>query len=70
MDLEAQAEMIQGFVDKGNFHAAYNLALSALNECRRRQDQAGIDRFLQVIQRIVDTLAAEFGSKPSKQAEN
>ena len=63
MDIELEAGRIQEFVDRGNFHAAYNIALSALNQCRREDDQAGIDRFIEIIRGIVDTLAAEFGSQ-------
>jgi hypothetical protein len=63
MDLDAQAKVVQGFVDKGNYHAAYNIALSGLNACRRNNDQAGIDRFIDIIKTVVDSLATEFGSQ-------
>lgn len=63
MNIEVEAERVQGFVDKGNYHAAYNIALSGLNECRRNEDQQGIDRFIDIIRGIVDTLAGEFGSQ-------
>ena len=63
MDAEAEAEKIQDFVDRGNYHAAYNIALSALNACRRDNDQAGVDRFIEIIRSVVDALAAEFGSQ-------
>lgn len=63
MDIELEAGRIQEFVERGNFHAAYNIALSALNQCRREGDQVGIDRFIAIIRGIVDTLAAEFGSQ-------
>ena len=66
MDIEAEAKRIQDFVDKGNYHAAYNIALSGLNACRRDNDQAGIDRFLDIIRAVVDSLASEFGSQPDK----
>jgi hypothetical protein len=62
MDIESETVRIQGFVDKGNYHAAINLALSALNECRRSADQAGVDHFLNVIGHIVATLADQYGS--------
>lgn len=62
MDIEAEAREIQNFVNKGNYHAAYNIALSGLNACRRENNQAGIDRFIGIIRGIVDSLAAEFGS--------
>ena len=61
MDIEAEAKRVQEFVDKGNYHAAYNIALSGLNACRRNNDQPGIDRFLDIIRAVVDALAAEFG---------
>ncbi|NNE63262.1 MAG: hypothetical protein HKN34_04195 [Gammaproteobacteria bacterium] len=62
MDIESETKEIQNFVDKGNYHAAYNIALSALNACRRENDQPGIDHFIGVIRGIVDSLADEFGS--------
>lgn len=64
MDIEAEVKSIQGFVDKGNYHAAINIAISAMNECRRKNDQAGIDKFLDVIKGIANTMAEEFGSMP------
>jgi hypothetical protein len=63
MDIEVEAINVRGFVDKGNYHAAYNIALSGLNACRRNNDQAGVDRFIDIIRAVVDALAAEFGSK-------
>ena len=63
MDIKSEINRIQDFVDKGNYHAAINIALSALNECRRNNDQAGVDEFIGIIKGIVQTLAEEFGSK-------
>ncbi len=63
MDIEAETVRIQEFVTKGNYHAAINLALSAMNECRRNTDQPGVDRFLKLINDIIRTLTEEFGSK-------
>jgi len=63
MDIEVEARRVQDFVDKGNYHAAYNIALSGLNACRRNNDQAGINRFLDIIRAVVESLAAEFGSQ-------
>ena len=60
MDIEAEAAYIQSFVDKGNYHAAYNIALSGMNACRRENNQQGVDRFIIIIRQIVDALAAEF----------
>ncbi len=65
MNIKSQTKKIQGFVDKGNYHAAYNIALSGLNACRRDNDQAGIDLFIDIIKGIVDSLAKEFGSQSS-----
>lgn len=62
MDIELEAERIQSFVDKGNYHAAYNIALSGLNACRRSNDPSGVDRFILIIRGVVDALAAEFSS--------
>ena len=63
MGIEAEAKHVQDFVDKGNYHAAYNIALSGLNACRRNNDQAGTDQFIEIIRGVVDALAAEFGSQ-------
>ncbi len=63
MDIRAEKESIQTHVDRGNYHAGINLAISAMNECRRTEDQAGVDEFLDFIKGIVDTMADEFGSK-------
>ena len=63
MDIESEAERIQDFIDKGNYHAAYNIALSGLNACRRENDQTGVDRFIKIIRGIVDSLVEEFGSQ-------
>ena len=62
MNIESEAENIQSFVDKGNYHAAYNIALSGMNACRRTNDQAGIDQFIDIIRGVVESLAAEFGT--------
>ena len=63
MNIETEIKRIQDFVDKGNYHAAINIALSALNECRRNKDQTGVDRFIDIIRGIVQTLAGQFGSQ-------
>jgi len=63
MDAEAEIERIQDFVEKGNYHAAMNIALSALNACRRNKDQAGIHMFIDIIKGIVQKLAEEFGNQ-------
>lgn len=63
MDIELYKDEVQGFVDRGNYHAAINIALSGLNECRRNNDQACIDRCLNVIEHVIQQLARQFGSK-------
>ncbi len=62
MDIEAETRHIQQFVEQGNFHAAYNIALSALNDRRKHRDQSGIDHFIGVIRSVVDALAQAYGS--------
>lgn len=63
MDIEAEIDRIQSFVDRSNYHAAMNLAISALNECRRNNDQVGTDIFLRLINDIGVTMTREFGSQ-------
>lgn len=63
MDIEAETARIREHVDKGNYHAGMNLAISAMNECRREEDQAGVDHFLDMIKGIADTLTETFGSQ-------
>jgi hypothetical protein len=60
MDIDAETQRVEGFVSAGNYHAAYNIALSALNACRRNNDQQGVDRMLGCIQKVVDALSQEF----------
>lgn len=62
MDIEAETGQVEEFVQRGNYHAAYNVALSAMNACRKDGDQAGVDHFIDLIRGIVERLAAEFGS--------
>ena len=62
MDIASESRVIQEFVDKGNYHAAMNIAISALNDRRRNNDQFGVDVFLGVIKGISDTIITEFGS--------
>lgn len=63
MDIDSQARQIEEFVQGGNYHAALNIALSAVNECRRNNDQAGVDTFLGIIEGITGTLVREYGSQ-------
>lgn len=62
MDIEAETDRIQAFVARGNYHAAINLAISAMNACRHVGDQVGVDRFLALIKSIVQTMEEAFGS--------
>ena len=62
MNIESEINRIQEFVDKGNYHAAINIAISAMNECRRNNDQVGTDLFIGMIKAIADTIAEQFGS--------
>ncbi len=63
MNIEAEKASIQKHVDKGNYHAAINLAISAINECRKNDNQNGVDVFIAFIREIIDVVDAEFGSK-------
>ncbi len=63
MDLDSQARQIEEFVQGGNYHAALNIALSGVNECRRNDDPAGVDTFLGIIQDITRTLLREYGGQ-------
>ncbi len=63
--IEQEQQRIQSFIDKGNYHAAMNLAISAMNACRREHNQQGVDFFINTIQSIVDTVRREFGSTQS-----
>ena len=64
MNIESEKNEIKSHVDKGNYHAAINIAISAMNACRRNDEQAGVDTFLALIKDIVQTMTDEFGSKP------
>ena len=66
MDIEFETKEVQRFVLEGNYHAAYNIALSGLNACRKNNDQAGIDQFINIIKGVVDSLAAEFGGQSNQ----
>ena len=63
MNLTTETDRINEFSVKGNYHAAINLALSAMNECRRNHDQQGVDHFINLIKQITEKISEEFGSK-------
>jgi hypothetical protein len=60
MEIKSYTDNIQMHLTKGNYHAAFNLALSGLNECRRNRDQAGVNHFLENIKTITHTIVTEF----------
>jgi len=62
MNIESEVVRIQEFVDKGNYHAAINIAISAMNDCRKNKKQVGIDKFIDIMRGIINTMAKEFGS--------
>lgn len=63
MDIKSYQDEVQGFVDRGNYHAAFNIALSGLNACQREHDQTGVDQCLSVIEEVIQHLVEEFGSE-------
>lgn len=62
MDISSYTDQIQKFILIRNYHAAVNIAISGLNECRRNDDQCGVDKFVNIIKGIAQTMAHEFGS--------
>ena len=63
MELENETTRINEFASLGNYHAAINLALSAMNECRRNQDQQGVDHFINLIKQLTEKINEDFCSK-------
>lgn len=61
MDIQSETNRIESFIERGNYHAAVNLAISALNECRRTDNQDCADTFLRLINKI--SITREYGSK-------
>ena len=62
MDMTSYTDKIKKFLKIQNYHAAVNIAISGLNECRRNDDQCGVDKFVSIIKGIAQTMAHEFGS--------
>jgi hypothetical protein len=62
MDVESTINEIQSHIERGNYHAGINIAISGLNEGRRNNDQACVDTFLDVIKGITQRMSQEFGS--------
>ena len=62
MDLESLRSEVQAFTDRGNYHAAVNVALSGLNAGVRQRDQASVDQCLSIIESVIRQLVTEFGS--------
>jgi len=63
MNSDAEIKRVQEFVDKENYHAAINIALSAMNEGRRKKNQEQVDVFLRVISDIVLNMSHQYGSR-------
>ena len=63
MSIESTIDEVQSHIDRGNYHAGINIAISGLNEGRRNNDQVCVDTFLGVIQGITQRMAQEFGSE-------
>lgn len=62
MDINTEIDRVQEFVVKGNYHAAINVAISAMNDCRKHENQEGIDTFIEIMRGIINTMGEEFGS--------
>ena len=63
MNINDEFVRINDFISRSNYHAAINLSISAMNECRRSQDQQGVDRFIDLMQTIIDQMREKFASK-------
>jgi hypothetical protein len=63
MKMNAYKQEVHGLADRGNYHAAINVALSGLNQCRKEHSQKDVDECLQVIEGLTTRLVQEFGSK-------
>jgi hypothetical protein len=63
MNMSAFRDEVQGFAARGNYHAALNVALSGMNQCRKVHDQQGVDQCLHIIEDLITGLVQEFGSK-------
>ena len=63
MDIETETARVRSFVDRGNFHAALNIALSAMNAARREDDQQATNHFLDLMADIITTMRQQFGSQ-------
>ena len=63
MNIKSEKENIWGHVDKGNYHAAINLAISAMKKNKKNDNQEGVDIFIAFIREIIDVMDNEFGSK-------
>ena len=63
MDIESETKRIRDFVDRGNFHAAMNLSISAMNACDRTGDRAGVDHFLELISEIVGIMRMKYSGE-------
>ena len=69
MDIVGYTDETRGFVEEGNYHAALNIALPGLNECRRNGYHVCVDKFVGIIKDIALTLEREFGSQEGIEQE-
>ena len=60
-DIDAELKLISGFVIKGNYHAAMNISISALNKCRQQDNQEGVNTFLGMIRKITEHMTEKYG---------
>ena len=70
MDFEPDTEKIQSLMQKGNLHAAYNIALSGVNEGKRKKDTATIKHFLTYIKAITQLIESTCTLEINPQASN
>jgi hypothetical protein len=63
MNMNACRDEVQGLAARGNYHAAINVALSGMNQCRKAHDQECVDQCLHIIEGLIARLVQEFGSK-------
>ncbi|MDH3466439.1 MAG: hypothetical protein OES26_11125 [Gammaproteobacteria bacterium] len=70
MDIESYIDKIRMFMEEGNYHAAFNIAISGINKGRSINDQSSIDQFVGLIKAITVIVATEYGSKDYLQKDN
>jgi adenine C2-methylase RlmN of 23S rRNA A2503 and tRNA A37 len=70
MDFESDTDKIQSLMQKGNLHAAFNIALSGVNEGKRQKDTAKIKHFLTYIKAITRLIESTSTLEINPQASN